>query len=69
MPEDAYAQQRQQICAIFWFVGPSDMNRVYMAWERMAMVSCQWMIDLKMVAFAIVRKLSDRIFCSLGMNP
>jgi hypothetical protein len=27
------------------------------------------MIDLKIVAFAIVRKLSDRTFCSLGVNP
>ena len=45
------------------------MNRVYMAWERMAIVSCQWMIDLRMVAFAAVRKLSDRTFCSLGANP
>jgi hypothetical protein len=40
-----------------------------MAWERMAMVSCWWVIDLKIVAFAIVRKLSDRAFCSLGVNP
>jgi len=39
VPEDTYAQQRQQFCAILWFVGPSDMKRVYMAWEGMAMVS------------------------------
>jgi hypothetical protein len=36
MPEDTYAQQRQQICAILWFVRSMNTERLYMVSELIA---------------------------------
>src|SRR5580700_1038376 len=36
MPEDTYAQQRQQICAVLWFVRSMNMERLYMVSELIA---------------------------------
>jgi hypothetical protein len=36
MPEDTYAQQRQQICAILWLVRPVNMETLYMVSELIA---------------------------------
>jgi hypothetical protein len=36
MPEDTYAQQRQQICAILWFVRSMNTETLYMVSELIA---------------------------------